>query len=197
MRLEGDAEKVRLNLEQRIKELQDEVRKLSSPRGLPPWELIQHKRLTEAATEVGFSGLRGNTDIEYLLRGYVIVPTTTAGGIQLRPNGATTNLRGQGIRGSGSTATASAGTNDIAVARTLAVAGVSTFEGTFYVRAGDLRTWQGVCGVHETSTPETVAETRTGRWADTTTEVTSLLLVAPTTGGFGAESEFSLYRRTR
>lgn len=190
------AEKVRLSHERAIKELQSRVLGLPTA-GLGVWEHVETKTLTANATEVGFANLRGNTDVEYMLRAYIFSKSTAGGFIELRPNQLSTNTRHQRLSGIGTGASASSGTI-LAIARLLTVSSaVVTLDGTFYARTGGLRVWRGFVNAAESSTPSTYAEMRTGYWSDTTTEVTSLLLVSSVTNALGKGSEFVLYRRAR
>lgn len=195
------AEKVRANMALCIRELQKRVNELSDalddvdvPETTEPeWELVERKTLTSAATSVTFSGLNGNTDVEYKLRGYVVDDSGSNANMALYPNGATTNADGQRLTGTGAAAGGSVAT-EMLVGLFRPDAEVSYFEGTLWAKAGSVRTYRGTAGNYDVGAPKLYAETIAGCWSDTSTNITSLELSGPSSA-FGAGTQISLYRR--
>ena len=176
----------------------DEVLTLAS--GLPSWaaaaggggdlELVEKKTLGAAATTVTFSGLDGDTDGIYYLFFQFDAANTFNGDI--RPNGTTSNLSIQRSRVSGSSY---AGTR-ISSWQVVQAAAGNHFWGAYRIGADKTGTLsRGIDGLtNRDSAGSAILYTHAGNWSETSTNITSIDIVASVANSFSSGGKFWLYK---
>jgi len=168
------------------------------------WQLIEVKDITTAATSVTFSGLDGDADGEYMLlyRIRKIPATASIAFYTMRPNGISINQ--DTIRRAHSTSGANITSifNDLRIADGGFTAGVQQV-GVLYLDAktgtearqflSDLNLFAGAVPLINGALRRDIYS---GLWQDTTTNITSLDIVANFTNGIGIGSQFCLYKKS-
>lgn len=162
--------------------------------------LVEAKTITSNSTTVTFSGLTGNSDITYLLQGKLINSSGTGFCIlTLRPNGATTNQHASSLYWDSTTIAVISGSTS---ALTVGFFNVNntwmTFEAKLYAKknpnsvASPLQfdldhwfTWDGTKTFHGIGG---------GEWTETSTEMTSLDVVASVSNCISSGSQLFLYK---
>ncbi len=194
------AEQVKQHNDRRFLELQAELARtqaiLNNTREAGPWEPLRRYAVAPGAsvTDIVFTGLQGDAEVEYLLRGY-IAHDGTGGFVKLTPNSASTGLAETRLRGDGTSASSGSGTSAIRVARLTTGGDVSTFDGTLFVKTGQPRLWQGLSTAWSTAAAGYSVEAYGGFWTNTTENVTSLTLGQSGAGTFDEGTYIDLYRR--
>lgn len=159
--------------------------------------LIERKQITSDSTTITFStGIAGNTDAEYILRGQIINNSGSTCPFQIRPNGATTNMKAGQLAASGSGAF-NASTNNLRFANA-ATGGTIGFTVNIHAKKNTNSqalplTFDGMVGQLDTGAAGQ-AFISGGVWSETSTEMTSLDIVAEVTNGIGNGSYFCLYK---
>jgi len=163
------------------------------------WDLIEVKNITVDTTSVTFSGLDGDVDGEYLLL-YRIRKVPATGSNQfyaLRPNGITTNQNCTIGAHSGT------GSNTVNQFNHLRIAGGGLFAnnqtvGVLYFDAKtgtEARQYISNVAIRATTLVNTRRDVLSGVWTDTTTNITSLDIVAALANGIAIGSQFCLYKK--
>jgi hypothetical protein len=176
----------------------------AGPAGSPAigsgWEVVEVKNITVDTTSVTFSGLNGDVDGEYLLL-YRIRKVPATGSNQfyvLRPNGLTTNLNSTNGAHSGTGSNTVSTTSDMRISGGGQTAGVQTV-GVLYLDAKtgtEARQYIADLNQRATSLSNTRRDILSGVWTDTTTNITSLDIVAALANGIAAGSQFCLYKKS-
>ncbi len=150
---------------------------------------LDYQEVTGAdVAAVTFSGLRGDTDLEYWVRGYVVNNSGGALEYHLRPNGASTNLSSVIVSSTGAAVTTATSTTGLWVANTSVSA---WFEAHLFAPTGQDRAHWAISSEDNNGRQRVF----TGNWDETTTEITSLQVFCSSTE-IGVGSKFWLYART-
>jgi len=160
------------------------------------WQLISRAELTAATAEHEFTGLAGDDDVEYLVRGLV---TGATGQVRVVLPSIDSGARSQRVSGRDSAASAfsnSSGLPHIIVGfhATTADPQVVRFEGVLNAASGRPRTWLGISSEIETTTPSLSTDAISGYWSDTSSQVTSIV-IGVSEGTLGPGTVLELYRR--
>ena len=175
--------------------LEDRVEDFASSQ-VGRWQLISRAELTAATAEHEFSGLAGDDDVEYLVRGLVIGAT---GQVRVELPSLASGMRTQRVSGRDSAAGAfsnSSGMPNLIVGfnATTEEPEVVRFEGVLNAASGRPRTWLGISSEMETTTPSLSTDAVSGYWSDTSSEVTRIV-IGVSEGTLGPGSTLELYRR--
>ncbi len=168
------------------------------------WELVEKKDITSDTTSITFSGLDGDTDEVYMFIMHEI-PLSSAGTnyqIRMRPNGVTTQQQSFHI-GNPSSSGLRIATNftdlrwRIQYQRAVGVVVDTTM--WFNSKSGSVRNMRVYTA--SSSTPKVFPagsglEMSALSWEDTSTNITSIDIVASVAGGIGAGSTYCLYKKS-
>lgn len=145
---------------------------------------------------VRLAPLDGNTDEEYYCRYHIVQNDATGPGYNVRPNGITTNQDYENVFSSNGAASATTGTDlRIAGATNNAEGHAGWF--SLVAKTGLPRYMESHSATYDT-TPSFTANSFSNRgalWNDTTTNITSLAIVATSASGIRSGSRFELFRR--
>jgi hypothetical protein len=160
------------------------------------WQLISRAELAAATAEHEFSGLDGDDDVEYLVRGLVVGAT---GQVRVQLPTVSSGARSQRVSGRDSAASAfsnSSGMPNLIVGfnATTAEPEIVRFEGVLNAASGRPRTWLGISSEMETTTPSLSTDAVSGYWPDTSSQVTRIV-IGVSEGTLGAGTVLELYRR--
>lgn len=159
--------------------------------------LIERKQITSDSTTVTFNtGIAGNTDAEYILRGQIINNSGSLCGIVLRPNGVTTNLKSGQASLSG-TGVFQGSTNTLRFAN-IPTGGTQGFTINIHAKKNTNSqalpfTFDGSVGSLDGAGVGAVFVSG-GVWSETSTEMTSLDVFAEVANGIGNGSYLCLYK---
>jgi hypothetical protein len=158
------------------------------------YTLVEKKVLGSDSSTITFSGLDGDTDEIYFLRGHISLADSTAR-LDLRPNGSTTGLNGSQHQTSSATHTVAATTTWIVMAAWNNTIGESNFEATFFAKSGMSRSGSTTQRHYKATTvASTTRITYHGTWSDAETNVTSLEIVSSSGNRMLTGSIISLYK---
>jgi hypothetical protein len=157
------------------------------------WQLISRAELTAATAEHEFSGLAGDDDVEYLVRGLIVGAT---GQVRVELPSVASGARTQRVSGRSSTASAFSNSGNVIVGfnATTEEPQVVRFEGVLNAASGRPRTWLGISSEIETTTPSLSTDAISGYWSDTSSEVTRIV-IGVSEGTLGPGTVLELYRR--
>jgi hypothetical protein len=176
----------------------------AGPAGSPAigsgWEVVEVKNITVDTTSVTFSGLNGDVDGEYMMLFRIrnVAPTGPSQQYSVRPNGISTSQNTTTAFHSGT------GANGITTSSDMRIFDAGSFGskqavGTFNFDAktgtearqliADISIWSNALTNNARDTISCV-------WTDTTTNITSLDIVASQGLGIAAGSQFCLYKKT-
>jgi hypothetical protein len=163
--------------------------------------LVEAKTITSNSTTVTFSGLDGDTDGIYLLLGRIVNASGASPFYSWRPNNVTTNQLGQLSQ------FYNGNTNFVQQTSTLSFANINSgntisFEMKIFAKSNPngqavVRQYTGTTsGAIIAGTPGTnpVSGTVGGQWNDTSTNITSIVIVSDQTNGIGNGSTIALYK---
>ena len=158
--------------------------------------LVEHKTITGNTTTVTFSGLDGNTDGVYRLIAKILNNSGGTPFYKIAPNGATTNIIGQQLYGSGASPSAS-GQAFLTIG--FANANAKWFRASIDIDArknpnsiASPMTYSGTFFNFDGTNP--FAGTVGGEWTETSTNITTLDVVSSIASGIGDGSELWLYK---
>jgi hypothetical protein len=176
-------------------DLEDQVEAFASSQ-IGRWQLVSRAELTAATAEHEFSGLAGDDDVEYMVRGLVMGAT---GQVRVELPSIASGMRTQRVSGRDSTASAfsnSSGMPNLIVgfAATTEAPQIVRFEGVLNAASGRPRTWLGISSEIETTTPSLSTDAISGYWSDTSSEVTRII-IGVSEGTLGPGTVLELYRR--
>lgn len=166
--------------------------------GLGDLILIESKYVTSATTTLTFSNLNGNSDRIYKIlfkRGNI----ASTSGYEIRPNGLTTSMSQTGHYYYGNTAGTNHGVANVSYwslgTSNSGWATNSQFSGEITIMAttGSYRTMNYNMVYDNAGT--LVGLTTSGRWTDTTTNITSIDFYTSTATGWPAGAEIHLYKK--
>lgn len=160
------------------------------------WNLLETKNVASDVASITFSGLDGDTDRAYRL----VYRVTTKGGnpeISLRPNGISTNQFSVIHRASSSGSANVATRPELSLLQSAAVSvfpcfGIADFWAERFGTTGH-RMFLSYQTVHCVALNNVAFRNVGGRWLDTTTNVTSLVVQATVGTAVTAGSTWSLY----
>jgi hypothetical protein len=189
-------ERVRRSHAEALRELQDIVR-AGQPRVVGGrWELVRREEVTVARAEVTFTGLNGDADREYLIRGLLVDAHASSSTYQLRINGGA-GTRSHRLVSSGTSVSAANVASQIQIATgTTDTDLVARFEGVLLAKTGSWRMYSGRTGTHRAATEPVIQDLFEGVWTDSTTLITSLGVLR-TSNTMAAGSWVELWRRAR
>ena len=169
------------------------------------WVMVDEQNLTSPATNITFSGLDGNSDVEYELRGVIVSNAANAYGM-LRFNGDATaaNYKVQNIQASASSSASLITTwAGVVVGGGSAVGRFGTFKASVNSKAGSVRSGFVNSSQDSTSSSMNYQNIGTFEWTNTTDNITSITIAADSSGGasvangFAAGTHVALYARRK
>lgn len=160
--------------------------------------LVEKQTITSAQTDVTFSGLDGDTDEVYLLIGRIVIPSAGSAPIfTWQPNGITTNQSCQwgyvgGILASGSA-------SNLTLSDQSSPGSFTTFEVTIHAKKNPnsvaaRRVYTGMFFARYSSDTISSPAFVGGQWAETSTNITSLVIHSSVASKIGDGSTLALYR---
>jgi hypothetical protein len=169
---------------------------LSSISGANPGLILVEKKVlgSDQAT-VTFSGLDGDTDETYVMRGHISLANSTDS-LSLRPNGVSTGLASaQHQTGSATHTVGGVFSSWLVMAAWNATIGEGNFEITFYAKSGLSRAGSATQRHYKATT--VASDTRIlyhGNWSDAETNVTSLEIISSSGNRMLTGSIITLYK---
>ncbi len=168
------------------------------------WELVEKKDITVDTTSITFSGLDGDTDEQYMLIMHEVTLASAGADykITMRPNGVTTQQQTFEVSSPSSSGfRATSNFTDLRWRSTYQRARGQAIDTTMWLssKSGsprNFRTYQGSSSTPKTFPSGSGVTMSTLSWEDTSTNITSLDIVASTAGGIGAGSTYCLYKKS-
>lgn len=159
--------------------------------------LIEKKTITTGTTTVTFSSLDGDADEVYLLIGRIKNGTGSDSDYFLRPNGISTNQETTELAWFPFSTVV--GVNANLILLFLEASNIGSYTMTFHAKRSSnsvamSRLFTGQFTEHDVAGVSAVGEMTAGFWNETSTNVTSLDIVATTASAIGDGSELLLYK---
>lgn len=161
------------------------------------WEVVERKTVVANATTLTFSGLNGDTDEAYMLVWSMKNSTSSVTDLSWRPNGVTTNQTGTRMPITSGSPSASTRTvldlGRVGIAASNEAAGVSFFYARKVVNsvARNRHAWSDSVEFQNTAVARWFSAST---WAETSTNITSIDIVASVANAIADGSRFTLYR---
>jgi len=159
------------------------------------WERLVEVELSTSVTSYTFSGLNGNVDINYMIEGFLVASSTSGSYFYIAPNNVTTNQRCAILEGTETAVNAGASIY-MRVAGAPSTIQRVVFRALLHAKTGRYRAMNSICGGGNasTGTNNTVNYHFGSRWADSSTNITSLVLYSSVANGLVTNTQLRLYK---
>jgi len=159
-------------------------------------QIATHDTVGSAETSFSFSGLTGDTDVIYQIRGMIVNAINGSNNIFMQPNADATaanydNEQGFDENGSAGASNTGGSATGIQLINAKNLNDITVFFGELYAKTGVNRTYVGFCGDAMGATFDSLRQT--GVWKNTATQITSLTIIDSSATGIGVGSHFELW----